>query len=380
MTSAIRDHFSNTRHHDPQYMSYKNRAKEYIYNEFVRFGLETEYHTFHEPRVSSTVQFHTVVGVLKGTKFGTKDDSILGVGAHYDTVNTTKGVDDNGAGVAAMLEVIRQITNMNKKGTKRGNTIIFASFDLEENQLSGSRHFVESWLPLYLGIHYGSAAPTTGQGVIVFDTPMEYKTTNNSQLVPDAPREAFKQAFPVAYKSVESDNFRGDFLNLIYRQPTADSKLANTFKTSWQTAGRSQYELELFPLQFSSVSNLTQMELNFYSNFLSSDHYNFWTKMFPAIQLTDSANFRGNMIQCYHKPCDNLETLLTYDNINFLGKTADVTVMTIHKLSEPTSEYDTATEGLSAGGIAGIVIGILLPLILISVLVLCMRRNRNKFT
>jgi hypothetical protein len=34
---------------------------------------------------------HTVVGVLKGTKFGTKDDSILGVGAHYGTVSTTKG-------------------------------------------------------------------------------------------------------------------------------------------------------------------------------------------------------------------------------------------------------------------------------------------------
>lgn len=49
---------------------------------------------------------------------------------------------------------------------------------------------MESWLPLYLGIHFGSAAPTTGQGVIVFDTPMEYKTTDNSQLVPDAAREA----------------------------------------------------------------------------------------------------------------------------------------------------------------------------------------------
>lgn len=49
---------------------------------------------------------------------------------------------------------------------------------------------MESWLPLYLDMHFGSAAPTTGQGVIVFDTPMEYKTTNNSQLVPDAAREA----------------------------------------------------------------------------------------------------------------------------------------------------------------------------------------------
>ena len=37
------------------------------------------------------VNFHTVIGVLKGTKIGTKDDLILAVGAHYDTVNTTKG-------------------------------------------------------------------------------------------------------------------------------------------------------------------------------------------------------------------------------------------------------------------------------------------------
>ena len=42
------------------------------------------------------------------------------------------GVDDNGSGVAALLEVIRQITDMNKKGTKREYTIIFVSFDLEE--------------------------------------------------------------------------------------------------------------------------------------------------------------------------------------------------------------------------------------------------------
>jgi Zn-dependent M28 family amino/carboxypeptidase len=35
--------------------------------------------------------------------------------------------------VAALLEVIRQITDMNKQGTKRGNTIIFVSFDLGED-------------------------------------------------------------------------------------------------------------------------------------------------------------------------------------------------------------------------------------------------------
>lgn len=42
------------------------------------------------------------------------------------------GVDDNGSGVAAMLEVVRQITNINNSGYKSKNTIIFVSFDLEE--------------------------------------------------------------------------------------------------------------------------------------------------------------------------------------------------------------------------------------------------------
>ena len=43
-----------------------------------------------------------------------------------------EGVDDNGAGVAALLEVARQVTSANKQGAKRQNTIIFACFDGEE--------------------------------------------------------------------------------------------------------------------------------------------------------------------------------------------------------------------------------------------------------
>ena len=41
-------------------------------------------------------------------------------------------MDDNGAGVVAMLEVAKQLTAMNKKGVQRKNTVIFVSFDIEE--------------------------------------------------------------------------------------------------------------------------------------------------------------------------------------------------------------------------------------------------------
>jgi hypothetical protein len=56
MNTTIRDYLSDTRHHDSEYISYKNRTKEYIHDEFVRFGLATEYDTFKEPNVSLTVR------------------------------------------------------------------------------------------------------------------------------------------------------------------------------------------------------------------------------------------------------------------------------------------------------------------------------------
>ena len=53
------------------------------------------------------------------------------------------------------------------------------------------------------------------------------------------------------------------------------------------------------------------------------------------VHFVPIANFRGDMIHCYHQPCDNLEVMLTEDNIRFLGKTADSITKTLDRLSEP---------------------------------------------
>ena len=37
------------------------------------------------------MNFTNVVGILKGERFGNITDRILGVGAHFDTVDTTPG-------------------------------------------------------------------------------------------------------------------------------------------------------------------------------------------------------------------------------------------------------------------------------------------------
>ena len=60
---------------------------------------------------------------------GTGRDRPVVVGAHVDTVVGSPGADDNGSGMAALLEVARMITSA---GCGFQNTIIFVAFDLEE--------------------------------------------------------------------------------------------------------------------------------------------------------------------------------------------------------------------------------------------------------
>ena len=59
-------------------------------------------------------------------------------------------------------------------------------------------------------------------------------------------------------------------------------------------------------------------------DFFRSDHYNFWNAdpSLPAVFITDTANFRGYMRQCYHQSCDDINHV-TSDMITFLARTTD---------------------------------------------------------
>ncbi|MEK6586719.1 MAG: M28 family peptidase, partial [Nitrospirota bacterium] len=47
-----------------------------------------------------------------------------------------------------------------------------------------------------------------------------------------------------------------------------------------------------------------------------SDHTSFWEQGFPAVMLTDTANFRNPH---YHRPTDTLDTL----NLDFIASVAE---------------------------------------------------------
>lgn len=66
-------------------------------------------------------------------------DSVIVLGAHYDSVEVGQGANDNGSGTAVLLELARVLAQKSYK-----HTLVFIAFDAEEEGLIGSRHYVTS--------------------------------------------------------------------------------------------------------------------------------------------------------------------------------------------------------------------------------------------
>jgi Zn-dependent M28 family amino/carboxypeptidase len=68
---------------------------------------------------------------------GTNDDNVVMAGAHLDSVLAGPGINDNGSGSAAILEVAEQLAHV-----KLQNTVRFAWWGAEESGLVGSTNYV----------------------------------------------------------------------------------------------------------------------------------------------------------------------------------------------------------------------------------------------
>ena len=69
---------------------------------------------------------------------GGNDNNVVMAGAHLDSVQDGAGINDNGTGSAALLEVAEQMSKV-----KPNNTVRFAWWGAEESGLLGSEHYVE---------------------------------------------------------------------------------------------------------------------------------------------------------------------------------------------------------------------------------------------
>lgn len=286
----------------------------YIQGTFEKFGWKTEkqesrYETFHRDIgggvTPKTYQNLNGVNVI-ATKKGKNADQIVIIGAHYDTVDTTPGADDNGSGIAALLELARVL------GKHTYNkTLVLVAFDMEEIGLLGSKVFVQK-LP----------SDAVVEGAIIFDAIGYIDEKENSQRIPSGLSLLYRQQ--AAW--VKRNRFRGNFITVIHNGKS--KKLASLF------AGANQSLKESIPLVFMrdpldlpALGPILRRLFPALTNLLRSDHVPFWRAKLPAIQLTDSANFRNSN---YHRPTDVIDTI----DFTAVEKTVQTVVITVSALAE----------------------------------------------
>ncbi len=219
-----------------------------------------------------------VIGVRKGTK-APSEQVILS--AHYDSTDAVcEGADDNGSGVAGLLEAARVLASQSAD-----RTLLIACWDQEENGLVGSRS-------------YASEARKQNADIkmaFVFEMIGYASQKSDSQTVP----LGFAQIFPEAIQSVKANDMRGDFIALA----VDDSAEAAAAATALLAESKS-LSLPAITLKLAGALKNSPM-LN---DLRRSDHAAFWEQDYPAMMITDTANFRNTHYHCAQGP-DSVERL-----------------------------------------------------------------------
>lgn len=173
-------------------------------------------------------------------------------GAHYDSAHDTPAANDNGSGVASMLELARLA-----KGMKPAKTLRFVAFVNEEPP-----YFFSAEMGSYV---YAAHCKARGDKVIAMlslETMGYYSDERNSQKYPPPLDEQYPDT--------------GNFIAFVTR--TEDEKLVSRVAATFRGASPFPCEVGAMPAQMEGVAY--------------SDHWSFWQHGFPALMVTDTAMFR----------------------------------------------------------------------------------------
>lgn len=234
-------------------------AADYIQQEWQQQGYEVE------------TQSYQVKGIdcanLEITRPGSSsDEPLILIGAHYDSVQGSPGANDNGSGVAALLELSRMFATITPKTRVR-----FVAFVNEEPPFffwhnMGSMIYADRARQRAQQIHFMVSLETIGY----------YPSSPGSQ------------NYPALFKWFYPD--RGDFIAFVanLRSRKIMRQAANTFR-----------QCSNFPLQhiatFSWVPGVAW-----------SDQLAFWRRGYRAFMVTDTAFYR---YPYYHSAQDTPEKI-----------------------------------------------------------------------
>lgn len=239
------------------------QTADYIQQQLESFGYIPTSRTFGEE------QFRNIEVDLYGRE---KREEILILGAHYDTTWLTPGADDNASGIAGMLEIARSLQDK-----RYPRTIRFIAFANEE---------VPNYRRGEMGSMFSAKRSFTRSELIVGMISLEmigyYSDQPGSQRYPSL----MAQFYP------DQGNFIAFISNLVSRD--LQLRAISHFR-----------EQAVFPSEGLVAPEWIERSIR------RSDHSSYWYYDFPAIMVTDTANFRNPN---YHRPSDTPETL-DYENM-----------------------------------------------------------------
>ena len=235
---------------------------------------------------------------------GETDEAIVVV-AHHDTVRDSPGADDNGAGLAALLELAPLLS-----GRRFRRTVILAAPDFEEIGLIGSRHLVR-WLRAWYDV----------RAAIVFDPIGFMDPRPRTQSVP----AGIDRLYPGQVARLEARDRAGDTVVAVYRRSSV-AVVREWARCLSATIGPERVLLLRDPLDLPLIGPAL-LVVPAARHFSRSDHVNFWRAGLPAIQVTNTANFRNPN---YHRPSDTPDTL----DYETLARITAATALTIERLAD----------------------------------------------
>jgi Zn-dependent M28 family amino/carboxypeptidase len=244
------------------------RTADYIEAELRGYGYSTSRQTYEVSRLP--------VDNIEATLPGSSPAAgVVVVGAHYDTVGECPGANDNGTGVAALLELARRFA-----GSPTHRTTRFVAFVNEEPPF-----FQTSQMG---SVVYANAARARGDrimGMLSLETMGYYSDEHGSQ---QYPVETMRGLYPDV----------GNFIGLVSNEESRE--LLEAVAHAFRSRSRVPLQAAAMPAGLPGAG--------------WSDHWSFWQAGYPGLMVTDTAPWR---YPWYHTPQD------TPDKIDF-EKLADV--------------------------------------------------------
>lgn len=253
-------------HTSPDQLS---RVEAYLADRFRERGLSVTTHEF--AALGGT--YRNVVATLPECENATA--APLLIGAHFDTVAGSPGADDNASACAVLLEVACGVASQ-----PVNRPIRFVAFNLEEEDRLGSRAYAADLRAAGQSLH----------GAIVMECVGYTSQAEGSQRRP--------AGVPVPVPTV------GNFLAVIGNESSQ-----GLLETVLSATRRHVPDLIAIPLLVPECGERLP-------DTRRSDHASFWDQGWPALMLTDTANFRNPH---YHGPSDTIDTL----DFQFMAKVVD---------------------------------------------------------